>query len=107
MLPAASSLLGHPLVAVTLGMALGVVLTLVSERAVAFVTPEDPMRGLAIVGVMMGLRLALALAALAAYFLFARDGLAAFGLTLGLSFVAGLAFEAVRMSHPRASGTSA
>lgn len=107
MLPAASSLLGHPLVAVTLGVTLGVVLTLVSERAVAFVTPEDPMRGLAIVGVMMGLRFALALAALAAYFVFARDGLAAFGLALALSFVAGLAFEAARMSHPRASGTSA
>ncbi|MBN2847837.1 MAG: hypothetical protein JXP72_05220 [Coriobacteriia bacterium] len=107
MLPAASSLLGHPLVAVTLGITLGVVLALVSERAVAFVTPDDPMRGLAIVGVMMGLRFTLALAALAAYFVFARDGLPAFGLALGLSFVAGLAFEAVRMSHPRASHTSA
>ena len=103
---AASSLFGHPLVAATLGLMLGVLLTFVSHRAVTFVTPEDPMRGLAVVAAMMGARFLVVLLALGAYFVFARDGLSVFGLTLAFSFVAGLGFEAVRMSRPRASHAS-
>jgi hypothetical protein len=99
--------LGHPLVAVTLGTLLGVVLTLVSERAVASVTPVDPTRGVAIVAAMMGARFALALAALAGYYYFVREGLVTFGLMLVASFLIGLAVEAARMSRTNASRTSA
>jgi hypothetical protein len=94
------------LVAAALGALLGAFLTFVSHRAASHITPEDPMRGLAVVALMMGARFMIALTALGAYFIFARDGLIAFGPALALSFVAGLAFEAVRASSPRVSHTS-
>ena len=98
---------GHPVAAAALGVLLGAVLTIASERAASFVTPEDPFRGVAIVAVMTGVRLLVALIALAAYSFFARDGLVPFGFALGISFIAGLAFEAVRASRPSVSHTSA
>jgi hypothetical protein len=94
-------------VAAALGALLGACLTFVSHRAVAFVTPDDPMRGLAVVAVMMGARFAIALAALAGYYFFVPGGLVAFGIVLAISFIAGLTYEAVRVSYPRASHTSA
>jgi len=102
-----SSLFGHPVAAATLGVLLGAVLTIASERAASFVIPEDPFRGVAIVAVMTGVRLLVAVLALAAYSVFARDGLAPFGLALGVSFVVGLALEAVKASRLNASHTSA
>jgi hypothetical protein len=63
------------------------------------VTPEDPSRGFAVVALATGARMVIALAALAAYFVFAPGGLAPFGLALGLSFIAGLAVEAGRASR--------
>jgi hypothetical protein len=104
---AASSLLGHPLVAATLGIMLGVLLMFISLRASTFVTPDNPMRGFSIVIIMTGARFFLALVALAAYYIFAPDGLAPFGFALALSFVAGLGVEAVRVSSPKTSHTSA
>lgn len=98
---------GYPVVAVALGALLGVLLTFVSHRASAYVTPRDPMRGLAVVIAMTGARFALALSALAAYSIFAHDGLAPFGFALGTSFIAGLGFEAVKASRLSASHTSA
>jgi len=100
-------LFGYPVVAVALGALLGVLLTFVSHRASAYVTPRDPMRGLAVVIAMTGARFALALSALAAYSIFAHDGLAPFGFALGTSFIAGLGFEAVKASRLSASHTSA
>lgn len=100
-------MLGHPLVAATLGILLGVLLTLLSHRAVTFVTPEDPLKGLRVVAVMMGVRFLIALVALGIYYFFAQDGLAAFGISLAVSFVIGLMVEAMRMTRLRASGTSA
>jgi hypothetical protein len=85
---------------------LGVFLTLIAHRASTHVTPDDPMRGLAWVAGMMGLRFAIALVSLAVYFVFAPQGLAPFGLSLALSFVAGLLIEAVVISSAR-SHTSA
>ena len=104
---AVSSLFGNPLVAAALGALLGAVLTFMSHRAAAFVTSEDPMRGLAIVAAMMGVRFVIAIAALGAYFLFARAGLVPFGIALSFSFVAGLAFEAVKLSDFRTFHTPA
>lgn len=102
-----SSLFGHPVAAVALGVLLGAVLTLASERAASFVTPQDPFRGVAIVAVMTGARLLIAVVALAAYSTFAREGLASFGFALGISFVVGLALEAVKASRLSAPHTSA
>jgi len=99
--------LGHPVVAVALGALLGVVLTLVAERAASFVTPENPSRGFAVVALATGARMIAALAALAAYFVFAPGGLAPFGLALGLSFIAGLAVEAGRASRLNTTHPSA
>ena len=103
---AATSLFGHPMVAAALGALLGVLLTFISRRAASYVTPADPMRGMAVVGVMMGVRFLLALAALAAYYSFVPDGLVAFGLALAISFVVGLMFEAAKLSFVRATHTS-
>lgn len=100
-------MLGHPVVAVALGVLLGVVLTLVAERAASFVTPENPSRGFAIVALATGARMVTALAALGAYFVSAPAGLPAFGFTLGVTFIAGLGLEAVRASRIGASHTSA
>jgi len=101
------SLLDQPLVAVALGALLGVLLTFISQRAVSFMTPEDPMRGLAVVAAVMGARFAIAIAALAAYSASAPGALVFFGPALALSFVVGLVFEAARASWPHESRTSA
>lgn len=101
------SLFGHPLVAAALGALLGVFLTFLSRWAVTRVTPQDPAMGMAVVALMMGARFALALAALGAYYFFAREGLVVFGVALTVSFVAGLTVEAVKASCPHASRTSA
>lgn len=102
-----TSLFGHPVVAVALGALLGVVLTIVAERAASSVTPGNPFRGLAIVIVMTGVRLTGAVIALAAYSYFAPAGLVPFGFTLGVSFVAGLGIEALRISLRNATHMSA
>ncbi|MHB8050450.1 MAG: hypothetical protein ACYDHQ_04430 [Coriobacteriia bacterium] len=93
--------------AAALGALLGAALTFASERAASFVTPRDPFRGMAIVAVMMFLRLLAALAALAFFYVFSPQGLVPFGLTLAVSFIAGLGFEAVRVSRPHVPQTSA
>ena len=84
-------------------MLLGVLLTFVSRRSSAFVTPRDPFRGMAVYGAFMLARMLFAILALALYYVAAREGLVPFGLALGISFVAGLVFEAVRLSCPRSS----
>lgn len=91
------------MVAAALGALLGVLLIVGSRRAVAFVTPEDALLGVVIVGGMMVARFAVAIAALAAYHFFAPDGLAPFGVFLSVAFVAGLAVEAVKSVRPHAS----
>lgn len=87
-------------------MLLGVLLMVVSHRAILFVTPKDPFRGLVIVGVMMGARFCLALASLTLFAVFAPSGLAPFGILLAISFVVGLFIEAVPSSGSRAMSTS-
>lgn len=102
-----SSLFGHPVVAAALGVLLGAALTVSSERAASFVTPQNPFHGMVVVIAMMLLRFALSVAALAAFFFFAREGLVAFGVALAVSFITGLVFEAVKVSRLDARHTSA
>jgi hypothetical protein len=106
-IPALSSLIGQPVIAAALGVALGATLTFVAERAVRLVTPADPFRGMVLVTLLMGARFMIAALALALFYRFAHQGLAPFGIALGVSFVAGLSLEAVRISRPHLSHTSA
>lgn len=103
---AVTSLFGNPLIAAALGVLLGVSLMVVSHRAVRFVTPGDPMRGMAVVGVLMGARFMVVLAGLAVFYFSAPKGLAPFGIALVFSFVAGLFAEAFRLTAPHAPRTS-
>lgn len=88
-------------------MLLGGLLTFVSRRSSELVTPYDPFRGMVKYGALMLARMSFAIVALALYFIVARDGIAPFGVALGVSFVAGLLIEAVRASCPHISRTSA
>lgn len=88
-------------------MLLGGLLTFVTHRSSALVTPADPFRGMVKYGALMFARMTFALVALAVYYVAARDGLAPFGVALGISFVVGLVVEAVRASCPNISHTSA
>jgi hypothetical protein len=94
-------------VAVALGALLGVLFTAISRYAASRVTPRDPMRGLAVVAIMMGVRFLISIAALGLYFAVARDGIVVFGLSMALSFVMGLGYEAVKLSSVRTFNTSA
>lgn len=80
-------LLTQPLPAALLGLSLGVALLLVSRAASRLITPADPGLGLAKVAVAMVLRLALVIAALLAFYLWARPGLVPFGVALAGGFI--------------------
>ncbi|HZL06242.1 MAG TPA: hypothetical protein VFE45_12650, partial [Coriobacteriia bacterium] len=88
-----------PFVAALLGLVLGVLLMLVSRRAVALVTPDDPTRGFALVALFMLGRLIIVMAALAAYFFLARAGFLVFAAVLITSFIISLALEALESSR--------
>ncbi|MHB8761870.1 MAG: hypothetical protein ACYC6J_05715 [Coriobacteriia bacterium] len=103
---AQSSLFVLPAVAAALGALLGLLLTFISRRATAHVTPGDAERGMAIVAVMMGLRMIVVIAALAAYFFLARAGFLYFGIALIVAFMAGLAYEAVKTTRSNTTDTS-
>jgi drug/metabolite transporter (DMT)-like permease len=94
-------------VAAALGALLGALLTVVSRRASRFVTPDDPMRGFAIYGAFMLARMIAAFVSLGIYYLAVPEGLPPFGLALGVSFIAGLGYEAVKASRLNTSHTSA
>jgi len=89
----------NPFVAALCGLALGVALTLVSRRTVAFVTPDDPTRGFAIVAVFMLVRLIVVAGALAGYFFLARPAFLVFAGVLLTSFIISLALEALDSSR--------
>jgi hypothetical protein len=91
--------LANPFVAALCGLALGVALMLVSRRTVAFVTPDDPMRGFAIVALFMLVRLIVVVGALAGYFFLARPGFLVFSGVLLTSFIISLALEALDSSR--------
>lgn len=93
----------QPVAAAVFGVLLGVLLMVVSYRAVCFVTPTDPFGGVVVVGALMGARFLVALAALAGFHFFAPDGLAPFGIALISSFMVGLFVEAIRLVRPHTS----
>ncbi|MGB4594044.1 MAG: hypothetical protein WBI63_09785 [Coriobacteriia bacterium] len=102
-----AALFANPVIAVALGLCLGVVTMLVSRRASRLVTPEDPFRGFLALMLVMGGKFLVVAAALTGYFMIAPGGLAAFGIALVLAFLASLVVEALRTSRLMSSRTSA
>jgi len=94
----ALALLTQPIVAVLLGAALGVASLLVSRASSRLVTAEDPMLGFVKLSFVSLVRMLVVLAAMAAYFILARPGFAPFAVTLVLSFLGTLGYEAVKVS---------
>lgn len=90
-----------------LGVALGIVMMLVSRAASRLVTPGDPVRGFLVVLLIMLGEFLVAAGALLAYYLSARGALSAFGIALVAAFLGSLVTEAVRTSRVSASRTSA
>lgn len=89
------------------GLAFGVGLLLVSRLSARLVTAEDPLVGMAKSAVAMVGRMLLALLALLAYFLWARRGLAPFGVGLIVGFLVTVmveVFGATRASRSVAEG---
>jgi hypothetical protein len=87
MLPTgAMALLRQPALPAALGLAMGVVLMLVSRSASRLVTPDDPTLGFTKVAVAMLLRLAVVVAALLVFYVWARPGLVPFGAALVAGF---------------------
>lgn len=89
----------RPGTAFAIGLALGVGLLLVSRASARLVTPEDPLVGMAKVAVAMVARMGAALAALLAYFVWARRGLAPFGVGLVVGFMVMVTVEVFRASR--------
>ena len=96
--PTALPLLAQPAVAVFLGAAFGVGSLLVSRASSRFVTPEDPTLGFAKLAIVSTARMLVAVCVLAAYFFFARPGFMAFAITLIVSYLVTLGYEAYMAS---------
>jgi hypothetical protein len=94
-------LLAQPVVAVLLGAALGVGSLLVSRASAKLVTPDDPAGGFARLALVSSARILLVLAALAAYFFFARAGFVPFAIALVSSFLGTLGYEAFKATSPK------
>jgi hypothetical protein len=85
-------------VAAALGVAVGVSSFLVARVASRMVTPEDAFLGFVKVSLVSSFRMLFIVAALAAIFVYARPVFPAFGISLVLSFIGTLGYEALRVS---------
>lgn len=92
-------LLSDPMLAAAIGLALGIALLVVSRAVSRLVTPEDPELGFAKVAVAMVIRLALVVAALVVFYVFARPGLMPFGIALVAGFFVMVTFELFGVSR--------
>ncbi|MHB9003242.1 MAG: hypothetical protein ACYC6C_04160 [Coriobacteriia bacterium] len=81
------ALLAHPVIAASLGVAVGASLLVLTRSGVRFITPENPEIGVVRAVVLMISGLVLGFVALLLYFLFVRAGLAAFGIGLVAGFL--------------------
>lgn len=79
---AIASFVASPVPALVLGVLLGAAMLVVTARSVRFATPEMPELGVARAVAFSSLGLFAAFGALLLYFLFAREGLVAFGVGL-------------------------
>lgn len=96
-------LFANPLVAASLGVVFGALLIVVARWASRLVKPEDPTIGFAQVAMISFGRLMFALAAMVLFYIFARKGFIAFSVSLIVTFMCALAYEAFRASHTLSS----
>lgn len=89
----------NPILAAALGLVLGVGLLVVSRASVRLMTPDDPGLGLAKVAVTMVIRMAVVVAALIAYYVWARPGLVPFGAALVAGFFVMVTVELFTLSR--------
>jgi hypothetical protein len=85
-----------PLPAAVLGLVLGGVLVLVSKWAVKFVTPADPVMGMAKALLVNAWTMGVAIASLAAFYVWDRPALSWFGIALALGFLTVASVELLR-----------
>lgn len=77
-----ASFIARPAPSLVLGVLLGAGMLFVTARAVKLATPDRPELGVARAVALSGLGLLVAFVALLLYYLYARDGLTAFGVGL-------------------------
>ena len=82
-----AALLTQPLVAAGLGALLGVLMIGLTRYGVTFMKADEPELGVARAVALSSLGMLAAFVALLLYFLYARDGLVAFGLGLVVGFM--------------------
>ncbi len=95
----------NPLLAVVLGLALGIGLLFASRRASRLITPDDPAIGMAKVLVANFAIMAVAVACLTAYYLFGRPALPYFGIAMVAGFLAAASIELFRFGGLATGGT--
>jgi len=91
-------MISSPYFAAALGVAVGVASFLVARIASRMVTPEDAFLGFVKVALVSFVRMLVIVAALAAVFVFSRPAFPAFGISLVLSFIGTLGYEAFHAS---------
>jgi fatty acid desaturase len=89
----------NPILAAALGLTLGVGLLLISRVSIRLMTADDPALGLAKVAVTMVIRMAVVIAALIAYYVWARPGLVPFGAALVVGFFVMVTVELFTLSR--------
>lgn len=97
----------HPAVAGSLGLLLGIALALVSRAASRLMTPDDPSRGFLKVALVALSRTLGTFSAMLMYFVIAPDGFLVFAVTIVITFILALAYEAFRASYSLSSVGSA
>lgn len=99
------ALLGHPVVAAVLGIALGAGLLLTSRASFKTITPDSMESGLIFAAISLFVRMALAAAVLFVYFRFISEGFVPFAAGVAGGFVVLYTVELVRygkvLARPR------
>ncbi|MDF1542965.1 MAG: hypothetical protein RQ731_08375 [Anaerosomatales bacterium] len=99
------ALLGHPVVAAVLGIALGAGLLLTSRASFKAITPDSMESGLIFAAISLFVRMALAAAVLFLYFRFISEGFVPFAAGVAGGFVVLYTVELVRygkvLARPR------
>ncbi len=90
------TLLGHPVVAAVLGIALGVGLLLASRSSFRTFTPDAPEAGLVYAAISLFVRMALAAGALFLYSRFVNDGFVPFAIGVAGGFLVLYTIELMR-----------
>jgi hypothetical protein len=94
-------MLSSAYVAAALGVVVGVSSFLVARAASRMVTPDDAFLGFVKLSLVSFVRMLVIIVALASVFIYARPGFPAFGISLVVSFIGTLGYEAFHTSARR------